>query len=121
MSSGTTHMFIGAGVVSLAALADDNPYPLTHSLLFTPILGCVGGKLPDLLELAIHPNHRQFFHSVTVMILVTIGLGKIYRWQPEEPLEKLIRGLVLLGGVGYLSHLLCDSTTPKDLPFVGKL
>jgi membrane-bound metal-dependent hydrolase YbcI (DUF457 family) len=114
-------MLVGAGAVSLAALADDNPHPLTHSLLFAPILGCVAGKLPDHIEPAIHPNHRQFFHSITIMSLLTVGLIKTYQWKPGQPLEKLIRGLVLLGGVGYLSHLLCDATTPKGLPLVGKL
>ena len=55
MSSGTTHMLVGAGAVSLAALADDNPHPLTHSLLFAPILGCVAGKLPDHIETGYTP------------------------------------------------------------------
>ena len=121
MSSGTTHMFVGAGAVGLAAIVDDHPHPITHSLLIAPLLGSISGKLPDYIEPALHPNHLQFFHSITFAGLITVGLIKCYQWKPEEPFEKLIRGLVLLGGMGYLSHLICDSTTPKGLPLVGKL
>ena len=35
--------------------------------------GAMCGSLPDLLEPAIHPNHRQFFHSTTAKSLPLVG------------------------------------------------
>ena len=37
------------------------------------------GTLPDLLEPALHPNHRQFFHGVLFAAGVSIALYKLYQ------------------------------------------
>jgi hypothetical protein len=39
-------------------------------LLLATGVGMVVGLLPDLLEPALHPNHRQFFHSYAVTALL---------------------------------------------------
>lgn len=121
MPNARTHMLVGAGVTTLAALADKEKSEVTHNIVMSPLIGALGAKLPDMLEPALHPNHRQFFHSVSFLAAMSAGLYKVYKWSPDDPLEKLIRGVLLLGGVAYASHLLCDATTPKSLPLVGKL
>jgi len=121
MPSAQTHMLIGAGVSVTTALLDRNKHPDSHHIAISTVVGAFMGKLPDILEPAFHPNHRQLFHGVTVLTLLSAGLVKAYRWSPEEPLEKYIRGLLLIGGVAYLSHLICDASTPKGLPLIGKL
>tara|TARA_B100001059_G_scaffold93153_1_gene92391 strand:+ start:130833 stop:131177 length:345 start_codon:yes stop_codon:yes gene_type:complete len=114
-------MLLGGGVSVTAALLDKNKHPVSHHIAIVPVVGAVMGKLPDILEPAFHSNHRQFLHGVTVLTLLSAGLLKAYWWSPEEPSEKLIRGLMLIGGVAYLSHLICDASTPKGLPLLGKL
>lgn len=121
MPNAKTHMLIGAGVSVTAALLDKNKHPVSHHVAIAPVVGAVMGKLPDILEPAFHPNHRQFFHGVTALTLLSAGLLKAYQWSPEEPFEKFIRGLMLMGGVAYLSHLICDASTLKGLPLLGKL
>ena len=121
MPNAKTHMLVGAGVGLTAAFLDSNKHPTSHNVVVAPAVGAFMGKLPDILEPALHPNHRQFFHGVTVLTLLSAGLLKAYQWSPEEPFEKFIRGLMLIGGTAYLSHLLLHMTTPKGLPLLGKL
>ncbi|MBN26829.1 MAG: metal-dependent hydrolase [Alteromonadaceae bacterium] len=121
MPNAKTHMLVGAGVGLTAALRDKKKHPASHNVVVAPAIGAFMGRLPDILEPALHPNHRQFLHGMTVLTLLTAGLLKAYRWSPDEPFEKFLRGLMLIGGGAYLSHLICDASTPKGLPLVGKL
>lgn len=121
MPNAKTHMLVGAGVGLTAALLDRKKHPASHNVVVAPAVGTFMGRLPDILEPALHPNHRQFFHGMTVMTLLSAGLLKAYQWSPDEPFEKFLRGLMLIGGGAYLSHLICDASTPKGLPLVGKL
>ena len=121
MPNAKTHMLVGAGVGVTVVLLDNNKHPTSHNIVVAPVLGAFMGKFPDILEPALHPNHRQFFHGLTLLTFLSAGLLKAYRWSPEEPFEKLFRGMMLIGGVAYLSHLICDASTPKGLPLIGKL
>lgn len=121
MPNAKTHMLAGAGVSVTTVFLDKNKHPVSHHIAIAPVVGAFMGKLPDILEPGFHPNHRQFFHGVTVLTLLSVGLLKAYRWSPEKPFEKFIRGLMLIGGVAYLSHLISDASTPKGLPLLGKL
>ena len=78
-------------------------------------------RLPDLLEPAVHPNHRQFFHSVAFAGLIGVGAYKLYKWKPETQAGRVTRFVALVGASAYLIHLLVDAGTPKSLPLVGKL
>ena len=84
-------------------------------------LGALCGSLPDVLEPAIHPNHRQFFHSVAFGVLLGRGLLSLYRWQPDDDAGRLLRALGVVAGGAYLTHLIMDATTAKSIPLVGKL
>jgi inner membrane protein len=121
MPNAKKHILVGAGVGLSTALLDNKKHPASHNVAFAPALGVFMGKLPDILEPALHPNHRQFFHGMTMMKLLSAGLLKAYQWSPEELFERFLRGLMLIGGLAYLSHLICDALTPKGLPLVGKL
>ncbi|MBJ7539921.1 metal-dependent hydrolase [Marinomonas transparens] len=121
MPNANTHMLVGGAVSFTAALLDKDKHPVSHHIAMAPIVGAFIGRLPDILEPAIHPNHRQFFHGVIVLALLTVGVLKVYQWSPEEPFNKFVRGMLLVSGLAYLSHLICDASTPKGLPLIGKL
>lgn len=107
--------------------------------------GYVGSRLPDIIEPALSPNHRQFAHSA----IAGIGISKsIYLFLKDWEeyyrasanhfkskqiqtdwlkkfiyivLEFLFR-IIAAGfcglSAGYLSHLILDGSTPKGLPLV---
>ena len=104
----------------------------------------LGSCLPDLLEPAFSPSHRGLFHSVLAGIGLVAGLAQIttlnsderattrtshggetvgwYCRQPEPeayPWLKPISALLIALIIGYLLHLVMDSTTPKGLPLLG--
>lgn len=74
------------------------------------------GSLPDILEPAIHPNHRGFFHSVTCLAAVGYGGYKLYQWEPEDDFDKVVKWLGLFATGAFGVHLLMDATTKKSLP-----
>jgi len=121
LSSGKTHLAVGAITGVSIALIDNKKHKFIHNPIMAPSLWAFFGKLPDIIEPAYHPNHRQFFHSAVTFSAIGIGLYKVYHWEPNSGFEKIIRGIMLIGGFAYLSHLVCDSATPKGLPLLGKL
>jgi inner membrane protein len=116
------HRVMAAVCVGGAAASDWNAddhwakHPLVAAVAAA---GC--GTLPDVLEPALHPNHRQFFHSLLFASGVGFVLYKLYQWEPESEGGKLVRAAALVGGCAYLVHLAMDAFTPKSLPLVGKL
>jgi membrane-bound metal-dependent hydrolase YbcI (DUF457 family) len=77
--------------------------------------GLAGSALPDILEPAIHPNHRGIAHSAVVGSGIFIKAIKSWTTNSSQPqgAESVI--LTALA-VGYLSHLFLDGKTPKGLP-----
>lgn len=84
-------------------------------------LASVFTQLPDLLEPAVHPNHRQFFHSIAFSCMVSFFAYQLYRWEPDDNFEKVVRFALLVGCGAYLFHLSMDAFTPRSLPLVGKI
>ncbi len=121
LSSGKTHIVAGALTGLAIALVDNKKHKMVHNPVIAPSLGALFGKLPDIIEPALHPHHRQFFHSKLVFTATTYGLYRTYHWEVQTSLEKIIRGLLLIAGSAYLSHLVFDSITPRGLPLIGKL
>ena len=117
MSNGPTHRLGAAVVVSGFALAaeSDQAEP-TAKPIAAAGLAYLTGTLPDILEPAFHPNHRQFFHSLGFAGVVGYGLYKAHQWEPETETDKWLRFACLAVGGAYLVHLAMDSTTPKGLP-----
>jgi len=117
MDSGK-HMVIGAllgfgGYLSYKYLKSEPPSLV--GTLMSLLGGAFVGLLPDLLEPANSPNHRSFFHSVALLLLLTYGNFKI--WQDEILDEKQKIALSLISAA-YSSHLVADSATAKGLPIL---
>jgi len=121
--NGPTHQFAGA-IAALVMTQNDTSEKscaLHHPAAAIPV-GAFLGRLPDMIEPALgNPNHRQFFHSVAALGLLAAGMRKVYHWEPQDEVEKILRGVLLVGGAAYLSHLALDALTSRSLPFVGRV
>ena len=99
-----------------------------------------GADLPDRLEPADSPHHRQAAHGIIPAIGAVILAGSMYRGFVQDLYDqaeatpadsdthealRLLRfmaaGFVRAAPNGYLSHLVADSTTPRGLPLFGRL
>jgi inner membrane protein len=107
-----------AVMTATAAVRHHNGRPVEGSALAMGTAAALLPSLPDVLEPAIHPNHRRFFHSVTFAIAVGYGLHRAYNWEAQEPWEKLARVAALVAGAAYLAHLARDAFTAKSLPLI---
>lgn len=122
MANGAVHQLVGAATSIGICLKNNDDRPADQfDPLMAGALGAYLGKLPDWLEPATHPNHRQFFHSVAILAGCTYGIKKLYEWNPETREKIWLRRLLLVGGAAYLSHLVLDGMTPKSLPLIGKM
>lgn len=122
MPCAATHRLVNM-TATAAFLAAHKPGPDNHALPHPAVgatLSATLATLPDLIEPAVHPHHRQFFHSLVFAGLVGYGIHKAYHWQPQTQLHEIIRLAVLLGGSAYLLHLAADFMTARSLPFIGK-
>lgn len=99
--------------------------PTEEECLPHAAIGGVGGfccgTLPDLIEPATSPHHRQFFHSIVFGGLVGYGLYETWKWEPATTFGKIVRVAGLLAGGAYLVHLALDATTKRSLPMVGQI
>lgn len=119
MPNAKTHAIGAAVAVGAASVAHDiNNGKLTARPLLDALAASIATKGPDYLEPALHPNHRQFFHSWTVLLGLGYGVYRCYQWQPEEEWQQILRWALLIGGSAYAVHLLMDSRTPKGLPVI---
>ena len=76
----------------------------------------LGAILPDVIEPALNPRHRKFFHSVLVLAAIATFLSKFRDpTKPQEPWQAIVEGL----SRGYLRHLCFDFCTPACLPLLG--
>lgn len=107
-----------AVMTATAAVQQHNGRPVEGSALAMGTAAALLPSLPDVLEPAINPNHRRFFHSVTFAIAVGYGLHRAYKWEAQEPWEQLARMAALVAGAAYLAHLARDAFTAKSLPLI---
>ena len=121
MANGPTHKLVG-GAVGLAVSLIDSPAERANlNLVASVAAGTFFAALPDIIEPATNPHHRQFCHSVVVFCAIGYGIKKAYHWKPLSERHKTIRTLSLIAGCAYLSHLVLDASTPRSLPLIGKL
>lgn len=91
---------------------------LGEALICTGVAIVTAG-VPDLIEPALHPHHRQFAHSVTAGGLVTkLALAKC--GIENELWDEFQKILAAAAVAGYVSHLVLDGCTPHGLPLLGK-
>jgi len=118
MANAKQHALIGAGVGAVGWLLYcklvDRPVQVGEVLLAAGV-GMIGGLLPDLLEPAIHPNHRRFFHSYGATALLAHANRHVSQ-QTQMPADT--RAAIHLVSLGFFSHLAADAHTPKGLPWV---
>jgi membrane-bound metal-dependent hydrolase YbcI (DUF457 family) len=105
----------------VALIKQQNPAARLPHPAFAALVAALASGLPDVLEPATSPHHRQFCHSAAFAALVSLGMKKLYDWVPATSDEALIRDVLLSVGFGYMAHLCADSTTAMGLPLVGNL
>lgn len=120
MANGTEHIAAGALTGTAMALYGQHKGEPVNPVLAIGA-STVFSKLPDWIEPATTPHHRQFFHSVCFFTILGYGLKKLYEWKPEDKSGQILRFLTLCAGAGYVSHLVLDGLTPRSLPLLGKL
>ena len=135
MPNGRTHTLAGTVLGAFASLVaqdkfgDTKQIDIGHLLLSTGT-GAAFGRLPDILEPPLHPNHRAFFHSFAFGAVLGFGGVEVWKILEEKAAERKTLGvgqisgtelllwlaLIVIGVV--LLHLLMDSFTKKSLPIV---
>lgn len=122
MSNGLTHQIAAAAIVGGICLHKENEQgEKTAEPFLKAALAALATNLPDVLEPATNPNHRQFFHGAIFAALVAKITHVLYQWEPKDDQERLARSILMVVGGAYLIHLLLDFFTPKSLPMIGKI
>ena len=122
MANGITHRWTAAVVVGSVCLhAEANQQSKSAKPFVGATLAAVLTNMPDILEPAIHPNHRQFFHSLAFAGLLSVAGYRAYKWKTDNPLDEAIRFALMVGIGAYGVHLLLDASTTKSLPIIGAL
>jgi len=126
MADSATHQLVGAiaagGATGLYLLATKRPLTSKNLLKVVAgaaLAGAVGygaGRLPDVLEPVTSPTHRQFFHSIAFLALLS-GLN-VWAWNRWA---RAVAGSLSVASLAYASHLLFDSATPYGLPWIAFL
>jgi len=119
MANRNTHMLVGGAVV-LGLYIIQKKLIQQEDLTLKGVVGsfaagAVLGLGADILEPAKHPNHRQFFHSVGFSGLMLWARDGVRKSPTIDEVSKRYFDWALCA---YGSHLLCDSQTPKGLPFI---
>lgn len=121
MANGPTHRIVAVLAVGGTLAHLEHSGNQTDIPLIGGALAAFLTNIPDMLEPAAHPNHRQFFHSLAFAAAVGLGWRKLYLWQPEDEAQKLLRFALQVGCAAYLIHLSLDACTSRSLPIIGKI
>jgi len=122
MPNAVAHRVGAALALAIAAAHEEQKRCIqTTKPLAAAVAGAMLGTLPDILEPALHPNHREFFHSLACAGLIGLGIYHAYRWEPTTDGEEVMRFLLLAAGGAFLTHLAMDALTSKGLPLLGRI
>lgn len=110
-------LLVGAALLSIESQTKE----FTHAPITGSAVAAVCTNIPDWLEPAMHPHHRQFFHSFVFAGMVGYGMYKAYKWEAKTDFDKFMRLCLLAAGAGVLIHLAMDSATSRSLPILGKI
>jgi membrane-bound metal-dependent hydrolase YbcI (DUF457 family) len=120
MANGITHQLVAAATVgSVCFCAEANQQQKSAKPFWGAALSAMLTNLPDRLEPAIHPNHRQFFHSWAFAGMLGVAAHRAYYWETDNKFDEAVRFTILVGIGAYMVHLLLDASTPKSLPIIG--
>ena len=135
MPNGNTHIRAGAvlgalgSIVLQAKAGNGEQTDFGHVLLSTGAATLVS-RLPDVLEPATSPNHRDFFHSVFFGGIVGIACRETWNelkceinarrstGQSRPNNKEVGLGLLLIVESAILLHLVMDSSTKRSLPLI---
>jgi membrane-bound metal-dependent hydrolase YbcI (DUF457 family) len=119
MANALAHRTVAAALTGLVILnkgAQEGKH--TMAPIGGSLLAAICTNLPDILEPATNPHHRQFFHSFAFAALVGGGMCKLYQWEPKTDMDERIKSCLLIAGGAYLIHLAMDACTKRSLPLV---
>lgn len=120
--NGPTHRLVAGAITAVYMGHQEKKLGVaTGAPIAGGVLCSILTALPDILEPATSPNHRQFFHGIAFAALLARGHAKLDEWTPQTADQELLRNLGKLAIAGYLIHLALDATTRRSLPFIGKL
>lgn len=126
--------FVGmiTGAIDVA-LSGGSPNEIVVAAIGGSLGGLAGSRLPDILEPATHPRHRNGFHSVALVSASGwAAFAGMSEWQgtwagaraSATPEKRLLlafaRGLFSGALGGYGSHLALDAGTPLGLPLLPR-
>ncbi len=118
MAKKSDHILAGAAVGLIAYGAykffKNESFTLDGAILATAS-GSLVALLPDILEPALHPGHRGFFHSLACAS-GTIYLANKAIKSEKVPAELKMPLVVLVASL--TSHWALDAGTPLSLPLV---
>lgn len=109
---------IMAVVAATAAVQRTESRPVDGSALTMGAAAALLPSLPDALEPALNPNHRQSFHSVAFGTAVAYSMRRAYLREARDPWGQVARAAILVGGAAYLAHLVRDAFTAKSIPLI---
>ena len=135
MPNGTTHIFAGTlcgavGSFVIQSGVHENKQLEPGHLLLSAGTGAAASRLPDILEPAIHPNHRAFFHSFAFGALLGFGAVQAFKKIKMKSAERkaacidqvsgteIFLSIALIVIIVVLLHLLMDGFTKKGLPII---
>lgn len=122
MSNAIAHRAGAAVLIGGFLLAQENQKgETTHKPLTGSIVASICTNIPDWLEPALHPHHRQFFHSIAFAAMIGGSMYKLSQWETQTEGEKLLKLCLMVAGGAYLVHLAMDACTKRSLPLLGKL
>jgi len=135
MPNGNVHKTAGAILGPITYLAIHNNSQQKDKaelgeLLLSSGIGISTARIPDILEPAIHPNHRAFFHSLVFAGITGYAGFKalqdfnvcrferkaqgIKQWSKNE----IVDIIIVIGAASILLHLFMDGFTKKGLPII---
>lgn len=122
MANALAHRTVAAALAGMAILnkeAQDGKHTLAP--IGGSVLAAICTNLPDILEPATNPHHRQFFHSFAFAAVIGGSMYELYQWKPQTEMEKLLKFCLLIAGGSYLIHLTMGACTNRSLPLLGKV
>lgn len=122
MPNAIAHRAGAAAIVGGFLLAQESQErKSTHKPLAGAAVASICTNIPDWLEPASHPHHRQFFHGLAFAAMIGFGMYKLSKWEAQTEGEKLLKFCLMVAGSAYLVHLAMDACTKRSLPLMGKI
>lgn len=150
MANRRAHTIVGSalgGTTAFLLARDQDPEHRLVEALGGALGGAWGGRLPDLIEPALHPGHRSVAHALVpagvvgaaVVPRFRAGQQHVRRWADRcrarrdaatstleqffwwlaEMACRIVAGAMAGAAAGYASHLLLDAATPRGLPLLA--